>query len=55
LPDDYTDADLKVRTNANDVIGIDDEVTISGELYYGAAEPRVCFLTGDLLIERAAP
>jgi len=57
IPDDFTDDDLKVRTNENELIGSNDKVIVAGTVYRYADSTNegrfLCFLTSPVTIERA--
>jgi hypothetical protein len=52
LPEDYSDADLKIHTSANQVVSTDKRIRVHGTLFWseGSGDP-VCFISPVDLIE----
>jgi len=55
LPDNYTDDDLRIHTNTNEVVTTDTRIRAHGTLSVSEPEPGnvVCFITAVDLIEAA--
>ncbi len=52
LPEDYSDADLKIHTSDNQVVSVDKPIRVHGELYWSETSGQeVCFISPVDLIE----
>jgi hypothetical protein len=52
LPEDYSDADLKIHTSDNQVVSVDKHIRVHGELYWSNSSGNVvCFISPVDLIE----
>jgi hypothetical protein len=56
LPEDYTDADLKIHTSDNQVVSVDRHIRVHGTLFWSESSPGevVCFISPVDLIEVVA-
>lgn len=52
LPEDYTDADLKIHTSDNQIVSVDKHIRVHGELFWSESSGAVvCFISPVDLIE----
>ena len=55
LPEDYTDADLKIHTSDNQIVSVDKHIRVHGELFWSETSGQVvCFISPVDLIEVVA-